>query len=165
MKNKETTQETTQTPQNQADDKEFALEQQLVEYKNILQRLQAEFENYQKRTMREQETFKAHATQELLKELLNITDDFELALHNKESDAFRNGIELIYAKLNTFLEKQGVKKIPTNITFDPNVHEALLQEPNEKPEGTILQELQSGYTIHDKVLRPAKVKISTGGTP
>ena len=156
----QTPQEASATPQ-----QDTRAEQQLAEYKNLLQRLQAEFENFQKRTAKEQQQFKAHATAELLKELLNITDDFELAMHNKESDAFRNGIELIYAKLNTFLEKQGVKKIPTNKNFDPNYHEALLQEPSDKPEGTILQELQSGYTIHDKVLRPSKVKISTGGKP
>ncbi len=163
MKNKDNTEQpSAEAPINDA---QSQAELQLAEYKTLLQRLQAEFENFQKRTVKEQTQFKAHATQELLKELLNITDDFELALNNKETDAFRNGIELIYAKLNVFLEKQGVKKISTNKKFDPNYHEALMQENSDKPEGTILQELQSGYTIHDKVLRPSKVKISTGGTP
>ncbi len=133
------------------------------EYKEMLQRLQAEFENYQKRMHKEHTQVKEFATQTLIEELLTILDDFQLALKNKDTNAFHQGIELVYSKFYSLLEKQGIQKIPTNIPFNPELHEALLQEPSEKKEGTILEELQSGYKLHNRVIRPAKIKISTGG--
>ncbi len=140
------------------------LENQLHDYKNLLQRLQADFENYRKRVEKEQEEYNKYATQELLKQLLTIIDDLELALKNKESNAFRDGIELIYAKFVSLLEKNGIKKISTNIPFNPELHEPLMQETSDKPEGTIIEEFQAGYTLHNKILRSSKVKISKGGT-
>ncbi|MEK6940445.1 MAG: nucleotide exchange factor GrpE [Nanoarchaeota archaeon] len=132
-------------------------------YKEILQRVQAEFENYQKRMQKEHENYVKFAKIELIKELLTILDDLEMAIKNKESDSFMNGIELLYTKFSSLLEKEGVKKIQVNGEFNPELHEALLQEHSEQKEGTILKELQKGYMIYDKVLRHTKVVVSTGG--
>lgn len=138
-------------------------EDKSTEYKQLLQKLQADYENYRKRVERDQETYTKYASSEILKEIIEVYDDLELALKNKESDAFCDGIERIYAKFTTILEKNGVKKISTKIPFNPELHEALLQEKSEKPEGTIIEELQSGYLLHEKILRSSKVKLSKGG--
>ncbi|MDD5331564.1 MAG: nucleotide exchange factor GrpE [Candidatus Nanoarchaeia archaeon] len=140
-------------------------EKQLQEYKDILQRLQAEFENYRKRTEKEREDIIKYGNQELIIKLLPIVDSFELALNNrKDKDQFVKGIELIYSQFTDTLEKEGVKKIKVlGEKFNPNIHEALLQEHSDKPEGTIIEELQSGYVLNNKVIRFAKVKLSNGG--
>jgi molecular chaperone GrpE len=141
------------------------IKKQLNEYKDILQRLQAEFENYRKRTEKEREELTKYGNKELIVKLLPVVDNFELAFNNqKDKENFIKGIELIYAQFNEILEKEGVQKIKVlGEKFNPELHEALLQETSDKPEGTVTEELQSGYKFHDKVIRFAKVKVSKGG--
>jgi molecular chaperone GrpE len=130
--------------------------------KETLQRLQAEFENYKKRTEKEKEEFSKYANEKLIKNILPIIDNFEIALKNcKNKDEFYKGIELVYANLIDTLQKLGLKPIKTeDEKFDPYRHEALLAEKSDKPENTIIGELQAGYMLNDKVIRHAKVKVS-----
>ncbi len=126
------------------------------DYLEQLQRLQAEFENFQKRTEREKCQILANANESLISELLPILDNFELSLkHNKDK-----GISIIYDELRKILKSQGLKKIDTKGTFNPKFHEVLIQVEGET-EGEILEELQRGYTLNDKLLRASKIKIST----
>ena len=128
-----------------------------------LQRVQAEFENYKKRIEREQVIYTKHACETMIVKFLPILDHFQLAMHQKkQDDDFTKGIELIYAQFMELLEKEGIKKVEATGIFNPQFHEALLQEKNEQPKGTILEELQSGYYLGEKIIRPAKVKISAG---
>jgi molecular chaperone GrpE len=129
-----------------------------------LQRLQAEFDNYKKYSDKEKQEFVRYANHELLLKLLNIADSFELALKNKEENKdFIKGIELIYAQLYSLLEKEGLTKIKTKgEKLNPEFHEVMLTE-NSNEDNIILEEIQSGYMINDKVLRYAKVKVSKNG--
>ena len=129
----------------------------LEETTNLLKKVQADFENYQKRTEKEKQEFTKYACGEIVKELLPILDSFELAIRNTKN----KDIEAIYSQLWQMLSSQGVKRIKSlNEKFDPYFHEALLQEESNKEEGTILEELQSGYTLNDVLIRPTKVKIA-----
>lgn len=139
------------------------LQKQHDELKEMLQRNLAEFQNYQKRTQQDKENLTKTATQHLIKELLPILDNFELALQNKSShEELVKGVEMIYTQLLETLENQGLQKINTQGKFDPNQHEALMAEESDKEENTITYELQKGYTLNNKVIRHAKVKISKG---
>ena len=134
---------------------------ELAEYKEMLQRLQAEFENYRKRVEKETTAFKQYAVADVVNKLLPLLDSFELALSkvDKKDDTVK-GFELIYAQLFDILEKQGLRQISSvGEQFDPTKHEALLQEEGEEKD-IVLEELQKGYLIHDRVIRPARVKIS-----
>jgi len=124
-------------------------------YLKQLQRLQAEFENFRRRTEKEKIQILANANESLISELLPILDNFELSLKHNED----KGVLIIYDELCKTLEKQGLKKIETKGNFNPKFHEALIQEPGET-EGKILEELQKGYTLNDKLLRASRVKIS-----
>ena len=131
---------------------------------NTLQKLQAEFENYKKRIEKEKQDFINFANEQLIMKILPIIDSFELALQNtKCEDEFVKGIKLIYTQLFSALEAIGVKKINAlGEKFDPYMHEVMLQEKSDKEEGIIIEELQKGYLLGDKVIRHAKVKISKG---
>ncbi len=126
------------------------------EYLEQLQRLQAEFENFRKRTEKEKAEQINNANATLISQLIEVLDDFELSLKHNQDD----GVKLIYEKLYKILEKQGLKIIDTTGTFNPRFHEALIQVRGEK-HGTILEELQKGYSLNAKLLRASKVKIST----
>ncbi len=132
-----------------------AVENKEGEYLEKLQRLQAEFENFRKRTEKEKLESLTNANANLISQLLRVLDDFELSLkHNKDK-----GVMLIYDELNKILIKQGLRVIDTNGLFNPKFHEALIRVDGEK-EGIILEELQKGYLLNDKLLRASKVKIS-----
>ncbi len=135
---------------------------EVEELKDSLQRLQAEFENYKKRTEKEKGEFVKFAEKNLILDLLTVLDNFELALKNKNNgENFSKGMEMIYAQLFDVLEKKGLKKInAVNRQFDPYVHEALMQEESDKEEGIILEVLQKGYLLNENVLRHSKVKVS-----
>jgi molecular chaperone GrpE len=136
------------------------LKQQLQEYKETLQRLQADFENYKKRVEREIITQQDYSHQQLIKKFLPILDSFELALKNTGNfDKFKKGVELIYAQFYSLLENQGLKAInAVGEQFDPYKHEALMQEESEK-DNKILEEFQKGYTLKGAVIRHSKVRI------
>jgi molecular chaperone GrpE len=137
----------------------FSDHQELID---TLQRLQAEFENYKKRITRDYDSMIKCSNEELIKSLLPIVDNFELALKScREKDDFYKGMELIYSHLMDTLHSQGIKLIEcAGKKFDPYYHEVLLTEESEKEPNTVLEELQKGYMLYDKVIRHSKVKIA-----
>ncbi|UCB44837.1 MAG: nucleotide exchange factor GrpE [Spirochaetota bacterium] len=144
----------------------------LLEYEDLLKRKQAEFENYQKRVKREFEDVKKYATAELVLDILNTIDNFERAIEStkssKDFDALRDGIVIIENQMKSVLEKNyGVIVIDdVGKEFDPNIHDAIMmEESGEYEEDTIIENLQKGYRMHDRILRPAKVKVAKAVSP
>ncbi len=129
-----------------------------------LARLQAEFENARKRTAREQQEFREYAVADAVKALLPTLDSFERALQTgaAEKSEFRGGIELIYKQLQDALQKLGLRAIPAKgETFDPYLHEGIeMVETTDAPDHQILEELQRGYKLKGRLLRPAMVKVA-----
>lgn len=131
----------------------------------------AEFENTKKRLQREKEEFARYAAETVIRELLPIIDSLDQALvavdKQPDSDAVVKGVHLIHRQLLGLLKKEGVQRIPTvGEVFDPHRHEAVAQveAPEGTPDHTITEEVQSGYTMHGTVIRPAMVKVAvTGG--
>jgi molecular chaperone GrpE len=132
-----------------------------------LKRVAAEFENYRKRAARDQESLVARAHERLVKELLPVLDDLERALEaaaEHEEARLEDGVRLVHRELRDALAKEGLVEIETNGRFDPHVHEALLTQPSESDEGAIIEVIQKGYRLGDRVLRPARVVISQGAS-
>src|SRR3989338_10784359 len=142
---------------NRAIDKE-----KIEELTDTLQRLQAEFENYKKRVDKEKSEFVKYAKADLIQSLLPIIDTFEIALRNtKDNEKFVKGMEMVYAQFVSTLQSEGLKPIEcVGKKFDPYLHEVMLKEKSDKDDGVVLEELQKGYMLNDKVLRHSKVKIS-----
>ena len=135
------------------------------EYLDALQRLKAEFDNYRKRVARDQEDLAARAHQRLLSSLVPVLDDLERALEaaaEHEEAKLEEGVRLVYRSLDDLLAREGLVEVPTDGAFDPHTQEALLAQPSEAEEGTVIQVLQKGYKLGDLVLRPARVVISQG---
>jgi molecular chaperone GrpE len=156
---------------------------------NRLQRLAAEFDNFRKRSVREQAAFAERANERLVKELIPILDDLGRALEaaseheeaakrpvrdsgpvegargNREvppaSDEVLEGVRLVHRALSDLLTKQGLAEIDTQGKFDPHVHEALLAQPSDAEEGSVIEVVQKGYKLGDKVLRPARVVVAS----
>ena len=135
------------------------------EYLADLRRLKAEFENYRKRVLREQTRALEQAAEPLVARLLEVLDEFELALMAAEAkpdfDKFLHGVELVYAKLTDILRSEGLERIEAeNRPFDPQRHEALLQAEGEtEGEPYVADVLRTGYTLKGRVIRPAGVKV------
>lgn len=130
-------------------------------------RLAAEFDNYRKRTAREFGELITMANSRLLKELIEIKDNFERALEGEvrgDLEAYRKGVELIYNQLTELLQKENVEPIEAvGKPFDPNYHEAIMQQESDKyDEGIVAGEMQKGYRLGDRVLRHTRVIVSTG---
>lgn len=125
------------------------------EYIEQLQRLQAEFENYRKRTEAEKRESSSNSNANLILQLLDVLDNFDLSLKHSVDP----GIKLVYAQFYKILEKQGLKPVIATGKFNPKFHEAIIKEEGEVY-GTILQEIKKGYLLNDKLIRPAKVKIT-----
>jgi molecular chaperone GrpE len=132
-------------------------------------RLAADFDNYRKRVAREQAEHFQRANERLLHELLPVLDDLERALeaaaepnHNEAWEAkLEEGVRLVHRSLQGLVERHGLSEIETDGRFDPHVHEALLAQPGDgAEEGSVLQVLQKGYRLGDKVLRPARVIVA-----
>ena len=148
---------------------EPALSKQLADYKETLQRLQAEFENYKKRAEKEKAQFRQFAAAEIAKSFLPVLDSFEIALksinraNNEAVDGkFIKGIELIYGQFYSVLQLQGLRPIKAvGQKLDPYTHEVLMQEEaqDEKKDGIIVEEFQKGYLFNGMVLRFSKVKV------
>lgn len=127
------------------------------------QRAVAEFQNYRKRIERDRQSEQAAMLGDLIKKVLPALDDLERALQNRPAnDAWAGGIELIQRKLQGILEAEGVKRIEAmGVPFDPNFHEAVAQEPSEGAEsGQVIEVLQQGYLLGDRVIRPAQVRVA-----
>ncbi|MDP8265810.1 MAG: nucleotide exchange factor GrpE [Candidatus Aceula meridiana] len=140
---------------------------ELAEYKDKYIRLFAEFDNARKRMERERGEFVRYANQELIVEFLNILDDLERSIeaaraNHEDYDAFLKGIEMVMAHVYDLLKKNDVKPIEAKgKMFDPNCHEVLMQEEDDKvEEGTVLEEFQKGYMIGDRIVRTNKVKVA-----
>ena len=140
---------------------------EVADYKDKYVRILAEFENVRKRNEREKADFVKYANEELLTQFLAILDDLERSVDaakakHEDYEAFLKGIEMVMAHVYEMLKKSSVKAIETKgKTFDPHLHEALMQEETEKfKEGTIVEEFQKGYTLDGRVIRTAKVKVA-----
>ncbi|MFH1403261.1 MAG: nucleotide exchange factor GrpE [Candidatus Altiarchaeota archaeon] len=131
------------------------------EYKGLLQRVQADFENYKKRVERDKEDSRRYANQEIVEEFLEVKDNLERALDNKDNgDGVIDGVRLTLKQLEALLKKHGVEELnPSGDKFDPNYHEALMAEEGDVDGETVSEVLQKGYMLHSRVVRPAKVKI------
>jgi molecular chaperone GrpE len=137
------------------------------DYQDRLMRIQAEFENYQKRAEKEKDDFRTFANAQLVKDLLGVLDDFQNALSIKDEGSNREllkGFKLIYENFLGMLEREGLCIIKAESEkFDPWKHEAVEMVPSkEHPEHTILSVIQPGYRFRDKILRPAKVRVAIG---
>ena len=142
------------------------LENQLAELKDQYLRKVAEFDNYRKRTLKEKTELILNGGEKVITSILPILDDFERAEDNiskaTDLDALKEGVELIFQKLLKVLEAQGLKKIETHeADFNTDFHEAIAMVPaaNEEQKGKVVDCVQTGYTLNDKVIRHAKVAI------
>jgi len=137
-----------------------------AEMKDRYLRTLADFENFRKRSEREKSDYFKYALAGLLKELLPVLENFDRALdHAEQGDDFHRGVLLIYKQLFDVLKKHGLRPIDeAGVPFDPKIHEAVVTEENPSvPSHTVIAILQKGYFLHDRVLRPAMVKVAVGG--
>lgn len=139
-----------------------AMETEVQQYRELAQRVQADFENYRKRVLREQTAVVERATEALLEDLLPVLDSFELAVGmlDDAEEKVRKGVELVYAELVGVLEKNGLERIDTDgKPFDPNVHECVMQDDGDG-EPVVAETMRTGYRLKGRVLRPAMVKVT-----
>ncbi|MDO5825173.1 MAG: nucleotide exchange factor GrpE [Methanosphaera sp.] len=150
-----------QTEEETQDEVIEELEKQVQDYREKLQRSQADFENFKKRSIKEKQEFVKYANEGLILKVLEAYEDLERALNVKEDKDLREGVELIYKKLDKILKDEGLEEIETeHQKFDPYKHEALMTENNDDYENNeIIQDLQKGYTLNSKVIRYSKVKV------
>ena len=187
LKNEEAVaEETVQTEENQSEEtaqeegpaKELTVEEQLAnmlaeaqqmvsEERDKYLRLSAEFDNYRKRTLKEKAELIKNGAEKTLTAILPVLDDFERALKNmeasEETKAMKEGVELIFSKFQKILGQEGLQKIETDgQTFDTDFHEAiaLIPSPSEELKGKILDCVQTGYMLNEKVIRHAKVAVA-----
>jgi molecular chaperone GrpE len=146
------------------------LEAEVKENYDRLLRASAEFDNYKKRSAREMESFRKFANESLIKDLLPIIDNLERAIissteHEDNDNRIAEGVDLTLKEILKTLSKYGVSTVEAmHEPFDPNFHEAVMREPSgEHPDNTVVRELQKGYMLHDRLLRPAMVAVSMAG--
>ncbi len=154
--------ETAEVAEPEVDELE-AVTQERDRYLDALQRTAAEFDNYRKRVQRDQDALVARAAQRLVTELLPVLDDLERALQAAEEHEevkLEEGVRLVHRALAEALRREGLEEIATDGRFDPHVHEALLAQPSEAEEGSVIEVLQKGYRLGDFVLRPARVIVA-----
>jgi molecular chaperone GrpE len=154
---------TTQKAEEGLEQRLEALAAERDEYLNDLKRVAAEFENYRKRAARDQAGFAERANERLVKDLLPVLDDLGRALQaaeQHEEAKLEEGVRLVHRQLAELLRKEGLAEIETDGKFDPHVHEALLTQPSEAPEGTVIDVVQKGYRLGERVLRPARVVVA-----
>ena len=130
---------------------------------DTLQRVKADFDNFRKRAARDQEALVARAGERIVKELLPVLDDLERALEaaeQHEEAKLEEGVKLVHRQLEQLLEREGLAPVETDGKFDPHVHEALLTQPSAAEDGSVIEVLQKGYRLGDRVLRPARVVVA-----
>jgi molecular chaperone GrpE len=138
-------------------------QQPVEETDDRLLRIAADFENYKKRAARERQEYVQLANERLIAELIPILDDLERALAAAEEHQeaqLEEGVELVHRSLAALLERHGVRPIETDGRFDPHVHEALLSQPSEAEEGSVIDVVQKGYKLGERVVRPARVVVA-----
>lgn len=141
-----------------------AARKEAAEYRDHLQRLQAEFENYRKRMTRSQERLVEAEMQRFVQQLLEVLDEFDLALiaaeRQPDFESFRKGVELVYAKLAETLRGEGLERIEADgQPFDPNEHEALMQTGDGEGDPRVAETFRQGYRLRGTVIRPASVRV------
>ena len=158
----------TVTDQIDTEDAMVGLQADLDRFRDLALRSRADFENYKKRSAREKEEAIKYANSSLLQRLVAIMDNFELGLaaakEQGEESPIYSGMVLVQKQLNDLLAENGLQPIEAEgKTFDPNLHEAIAHEPSDQfPEGTVLRQVRRGYRFKDRLLRPAKVVVSSG---
>ncbi len=126
----------------------------------------ADFENFRKRSEREKNDFQRYALAGMVRDLLPVLDNFDRGLdHAEEGDEFHKGMALIYKQLFDVLQRHGLKPITeSGVRFDPNIHEGVVRvEDPSVPSHTVVEVMQKGYFLHDRLIRPAMVKVAVGG--
>ena len=152
-----------ETGPEESGDEVAALQAERDELFDRLQRLAAEFDNFRKRSARENAALAERANERLVKELIPILDDLGRALEaaaEHEEAKLEEGVRLVHRSLAELLTKEGLAEIATDGKFDPHVHEALLSQPSDEEEGSVIEVVQKGYKLGDKVLRPARVVVA-----
>ena len=152
-----------ETGPDEGGDEVAALQADRDELFDRLQRLAAEFDNFRKRNARENAALTQRANERLVKELIPILDDLGRALEaaaEHEEAKLEDGVRLVQRALADLLNKEGLAEIETHGKFDPHVHEALLSQPSDADEGSVIEVVQKGYKLGDKVLRPARVVVA-----
>src|SRR3954447_8469086 len=149
------------------EDATASLQADLDRFRDLALRSQADFDNYKKRAAREKEDAVKYANSSLLQRLVSILDNFELGLAaaktESEQSPIYSGMVLVQKQLNDLLEENGLQAIEADgKKFDPNLHEAIAHEPSETPEGTVIRQARRGYRFKDRLLRPARVVVSSG---
>ncbi len=142
------------------------VQKQRDEYLDQLQRTRAEFVNFQKRSRTQSEVDRQYAAGGLALDLLNVLDNLDRAIEAARgagNDSILSGLDLVQKQFRDTLSKHGVEPITAlGQSFDPSLHEAILQQPDaDSPEGTVIAEYGRGYRLHDRVLRPSRVVVST----
>src|SRR5881296_896773 len=153
--------------QTDAEDPMAGLQADLDRFRDLALRSQADFENYKKRAAREKEDAVKYANSSLLQRLVSILDNFELGLAaaktESEQSPIYSGMILVQKQLNDLLEENGLQAIEAEgKKFDPNLHEAIAHEPSESAEGMVIRQARRGYRFKDRLLRPARVIVSSG---
>ena len=147
-------------------DEEAQQRDELAELHDRHLRLRAEFDNYRKRISRDNDRFRKRAAEGILSDLLPVLDNLERALQFKDdvSSSLADGMQMVYDQMVELVARHGVKSIAAiGEKFDPQYHEAIAQVPSDEiPKDDVAEEFQRGYTLHDQVLRPSKVTVSTG---
>lgn len=137
-------------------------EDELAKWRELAMRTAAEYDNYRKRCVKDREDFAKYANRSLLEELLPVIDNFEMGMQMAEKDQgsmIYIGMKMVQKQLADFLDAQGVESIPAEPgqMFDHNIHEAIMSEPSDQPEGTVLRILRKGYNLRGRLLRPVNV--------
>jgi molecular chaperone GrpE len=143
------------------------LQADIERFRDLALRSQADFENYKKRATREKEDAVKYANSSLLERLVSILDNFELGLAAAKTESNQSpiysGMVLVQKQLNDLLEENGLQTVEAEgKKFDPNLHEAIAHEPSDAPEETVIRQARRGYRLKDRLLRPARVVVSSG---
>lgn len=163
-------QEETRNPEtsNAPADPYAELEADVQKWKELAVRTAADLDNFRKRSAREREESVRYANQGLLEDLLPILDNFEMGMQAAEKEQgsmIYIGMDMVRRQMSDFLANQGVKEVPMEGIFDPNLHDAMAEEVNDDvPEGTILRVVRRGFTLRDRLLRPATVVVAKSGS-
>jgi molecular chaperone GrpE len=147
------------------EEKLAATEKQRDEYLSGWQRAKADFINYKKEEMKHLEEVARYGTEDLIKDLISVLDNFDLGLRSLEkAGPVEKGIYLIRSQIEDILKKRGLEKVSVKVgeAFDPAIAEAMSEVPSDKPVGAVVEEIEPGYRLQDKILRPARVIISKG---
>jgi molecular chaperone GrpE len=151
---------------NSNEDELQKLRTEIEEKENKYLRLHADFENYKRRALMDQQSLMTYRAQSLVTDLLPVLDNFERALQIETTDeqtaSLKQGMEMVYRQLVEAVKKEGIEEIPAlGQQFDPNFHQAVMQESDSsKPSNEVLQEFQKGYKLKDRVIRPSMVKVN-----